>query len=182
MAAACSFSIDEPGPLDLVGQNASWRYDDTSGIAAAGWNLSSFDDTGWKEGRGPFGWACAETTSLFWGDCPGPDNCENGSVLSAYFRHGFDFPFGSAEETASVDVQRDDGIRVFLNGSLLFDDHVEPGGGAVFLEPGEPIDVHRDIENAPFVDGTNILAVELVQAGLGSQDACFGLRLTALPR
>lgn len=82
-------------------------------------------------------------------------------------------------------MQRDDGVVVHLNGSEVFRDNM-PAGAIGYLTPaatttGDETGFYPSAVNSGYLlSGTNVIAVEIHQAGGGSSDISFNFELTGV--
>lgn len=125
----------------------------------ADWMSPDFEDSGWSDGRAPFGYGYAdELTPL---EAPSDDPEE--AVISHYFRSTVEVS-GTVQE-AVVRLEYDDGMVLFVNGQEAVRanlDSLEHGAQA----PGPADESAREYElldPALFQEGTNTLAVLIQQ-------------------
>jgi len=169
-----------PSPWrELVSMGWSWSYTDDGSDPGGDWMTVGFDDSAWATGGAPLGYGEDVVTTLQGG--PGGD-----APPATYYRGSFDLADPAAVEDLRLDVRRDDGIVVFLNGTEVARDNVAAGpvdhgtsalvgltGADAELSP-----VRFDVSPDLLVAGENRIAVALYQAS-GSSDAGFDLRLAA---
>ena len=115
-----------------------------------------------------------------------PTNTEKN--ITTYFRHTFNITEADDYEALKVNLLRDDGAVVYLNGTELFRSHMPTGtishttfaSTPAIGSPNED-DYHPylitgdDLDN--LVDGDNVLAVEVHQVSATSSDVSFDLQL-----
>ncbi len=166
----------------IVPEGASWKYfkgtEEPSAVTGA-WRLAGFDDSAWLAGPSPIGYGDTSiATSL---------NDMRGNYTTIYLRRTFEAPNRAAFDQLRLELRYDDGVLVWLNGKLVFQDNVpstSPACTAVALavvthmydvvewDPGNATDL--------LVEGTNVLAVQVLNASLdGSSDAYADVRLIA---
>jgi len=104
-----------------------------------------------------------------------------------WFRHTFTVPDAAAFDGLQIDLQRDDGAIVWLNGSELLRDNLHYGAVnyttlAVTAAGGADEQTWRSfsVPAAALVTGANTLAVQVHQAALNSSDTGFDLRLSGV--
>ena len=178
--------------------NTTWRYFTNGTDPGTEWSAPAFDDSSWPQGRGLFGNDSGYPYS-FNTFIPGP---AMGGPLTVYFRTHFSWNGSSAGTVLTGTNYVDDGCVVFLNGVEITRFNM-PGGQPTFettapeanpggypnLTGGEPVQVHMLIpldsltngNTNPLLNGDNVLAVEVHNAGTGSSDVVFGLSLSTLP-
>jgi VCBS repeat-containing protein len=194
-ATADVYQVDQGGtlvaadvasvPLTLVPDGSIWRYLDDGSDLGTAWRQASFDDGGWKRGPAQLGYGDGdEATPLGYG----PDAATK--FVTTYFRHAFELHDAASIDQLSLELVRDDGAAVFLNGvEVARSDNLAPAAAfdalANFSGAGS---VGGDDENRwwqyavdpqVLVEGTNVLAVEVHQHSRGSSDLSFDLALSA---
>ncbi|HAM72138.1 MAG TPA: hypothetical protein DCM86_10890, partial [Verrucomicrobiales bacterium] len=173
-----------PGPLvvktPMIPSKApAWRYWDSSVAPPATWSAGSFDDRTWKSGAAILGYGQGgESTILSYGSDP------NNKYPTAYFRKSFVVKDPLAYASYSLEVLRDDGVIVYLNGSEIFRNNL-PTGPVGFttlaVDTVEPDSyLLASIPNTALLAGTNWITAEVHQATLNSSDLTFDLAFSGL--
>lgn len=151
-------------PLVLVStKSANWKYDDTEKTAAPpNWNMSSFVDSGWKNGAAPLGF----------GRLPGQIATTVNNAGTVYYRKTISVSNAARYSSLDLSLLRDDGAVVYLNGREIMRSNM-PGGTVSFnTSPAEiigSIDGERyvratqQLSSGDLLEGDNILAVEIHQ-------------------
>ncbi|MFT4546735.1 MAG: hypothetical protein ACI9MB_000679, partial [Verrucomicrobiales bacterium] len=108
--------------------------------------------------------------------------------ITFYFRHIFDASNVAAVTALDLELQRDDGAVVYLNGVEIARDNMP--AGTIDFETLAPDSVGSGDETSyfdfngiaatPLIEGQNVIAVELHQNSVTSSDTAFDLSLTAL--
>jgi alpha-tubulin suppressor-like RCC1 family protein len=163
-------------PVTLVATGSVWKYL-TGTPAPAGWTDLAFDDAAWAAGPGQLGYGDGdEATVISFG--PDPAN----KFITAYFRHAFrvsEFPI----DDLTLDLLRDDGAIVYLNGVEVFRSNMPPGpvtyttlasSGAADENAYLRVPLSEELLDLGEV---NILAVEVHQVNVTSSDLGFDLAL-----
>ncbi|MEI6343038.1 MAG: lamin tail domain-containing protein [Verrucomicrobiota bacterium] len=174
-------TVARPGEAaTLVSFGSTWRYFDQRQDLGSAWRERTFADTGWKTGKARLGYGGdGEVTTI-----------AGGSILdripTAYFRLRFNVPSAAAVKDLKVQLIRDDGGVVYLNGAEVMRSAMPEGaiafgtfasqtmGGADETTP-----VEGSVSPALLVDGDNVLAVEIHQVNRTSSDLGFDLALQA---
>jgi len=167
----------------LIPFNATWRYRDDGVNLGTAWIPGAFDDSDWSSNPAKFGFNSANsgfTTRLSFG----PDSANK--FRTYYFRKQFTVDSVSAFTNLFLEVFRDDGVAVYLNGQDLYRNNLPAGPIAYSDFAANATDNGDTIQSAtlPLTDlmtGTNVLAAEVHQSSAGSSDLLFDLRLTANP-
>ena len=164
-----------------VAAGAVWKYLDNGSNQGTAWRSPGFDDSTWASGRAELGYGDGDEATIV-GSGPDPNN----RYLTTYFRRTFTVSDPGSIAALAVNLVRDDGAAVYLNGTEVARSDLPAGtitsatravtavGGAEeaqwFTFPVDP---------ALLVAGTNTLAVELHQNNATSSDISFNLSLEA---
>jgi len=168
--------------VTIFGAGADWKYHDKGQNLGTAWQAIGYDDSTWASGAAQLGYNDAGTvTTLDYGGDP-----EN-KYVTCYFRHRFVVGNASLIDAPSLELLRDDGAVVYLNGSEAVRDNMPSGtitystfaGGRVGGDAEDTFYLH-DLSPALLVDGTNVIAVEVHQRTLTSSDVSFAARLTGI--
>ena len=185
-ATGFGFGLGVPGgQATLVSKGSEWRYLDDGSDQGAGWRYSGFDDSSWASGAAELGYGDGgEATVVSYGG-----DAAN-KYVTTYFRHRFTVENAWQISEVTVNLMRDDGAVVYLNGQELFRD-LMPGGEVDYQTLATTYVSHADesryFEYAEFVndatdlliDGENVLAVEIHQNARTSSDISFDLEMVA---
>ena len=167
----------------LVPPGDAWRFNDLSdGPSSLAWRLANFADDSWLSGLAPFGYgiplpAFTPVRSV-----------ENGHwVETDYFRKVFDVADPSIYKGLNLFVQRADGIRVFLNGTVVLLNNLSSSAltdslALSELPANEQLLWHQfQIPPTLLLPGRNLIAAEVHQGSLqGTLDLVFDLQLTGV--
>lgn len=155
----------------LVAEGATWRYLDNGSDQGTAWRNSTFDDSSWNSGAAQLGFGEGdENTTLTSGH------------ITYYFRHSFTFSGTTDGMDLILQLKRDDGAVVYLNGTEVVRSNMPAGTitsttlASVAGDDGQ--DFHEfklDIDE--LADGANTLAVEVHQSSTTSSDVSFDLSL-----
>ncbi len=170
---------------------STWSYLDDGSDQGTAWRTTE-PVPSWSTGTAQLGYGDGDESTVVNG---GP---ANNRFVTTYFRHTFDIPAGQAAllDQIAIDLLRDDGAAVYLNGvevvrtgnlpgtlgdaSIAFDTLADVGGTtenlrSTFLVP-------EDLIPGLLQDGENTIAVEVHQHDLGSSDMSFDLGLLAIEK
>lgn len=165
----------------LVPANAVWKYLDNGSNQGTAWRAPSFNDSGWLSGPAELGYGDGgEATIVGYG----PDG--NNKYITTYFRHAFSVATPSAYQSLTLNLRRDDGAVVYLNGTEVSRSNMPAGSltsttlaSVAVGGSDETTYVVGTISPSLLVAGTNVLAVEIHQANVTSSDISFALELLA---
>ncbi len=181
-------------PVELVPRSATWRYYDSGSAPPVAdgraWTDPDYQDQGWSSGPAILGFAgiepqnpVATQTKRWISGNSGPQ------VTTTYFRHEFTLDEEADFSRLLLEILRDDGAVVYLNGTEILRENM-PGGTVDYdtLATGavggsqQTTWFQRTPEIAHLLQaGTNLLAVSIHQNWGESSDKYFGLSLTGLP-
>ena len=164
--------------VPLVPAGAVWRFNDTGTDLGTAWREPAYDDSGWTFGPAQFGYGDGdEVTTISYG----PDS--GNKYPCYYFRHTFAVANPAQYPSLSLEVLRDDGCVVYLNGQEVAR-YGMPAGTITYntwasSASDYPWDPSQTIANL-LVAGDNVLAVEMHQCNATSTDLSLDLKLTGL--
>lgn len=167
----------------LIQRGDEWKYLDDGSDQGTSWTEVDFDDSSWSAGSAKFGYGDDnETTTISFG------NNEDNKHITTYFRKEIIVDDISAYTgTISIELLRDDGASVYLNGKEIIRSNLPQGeinfttqSSSSVAEQEENTYFNFTIDHSDLVQGSNVLAVEIHQRGPNSSDLGFDLRLKAL--
>jgi hypothetical protein len=169
-----------PGSV-LISEGSTWKYfkgtQEPSNPTSL-WRGSGFNDAGWEEGPMAIGYGDNHVvTSL---------DDMRGAYSTVYFRRFFQVADVTVVRELLLDVQYDDGVKVWINGTLVLNanmpiDDVPYTGSAVSALENLSFETFRLSSPGTYLlTGQNVIAVQGGNASLnGSSDFWVNLRLTA---
>jgi tartrate-resistant acid phosphatase type 5 len=169
----------QPAETTFVATGAPWRYLDSGGSPGAAWKEATFNDSLWKTGRAQFGYGEGdEATVVSYG------SSSSNKRVTTYFRTSFDAASPAQYSALSLELLRDDGAIVYLNGVEVARSNMPAGtiGFTTLAASNVAASAERTyfqyiIPVSALATGRNVLAVELHQADVTSYDSSFDLRL-----
>ena len=160
----------------LIDQGDTWRYLVPTSEPDPNWKNISFIDANWPSGESGFGY----------GD--GDDNTILDGIASIYLRKSFDLSDVSQVKEAILHMDYDDAFVAYLNGVEIARENITTDGAPAFdavadnstheayiFQGGVPDSFLIENIESLLVDGTNVLAVQVHNAGGNSSD------LSAIP-
>lgn len=169
LGAVCGHSAT----VTLVPSGANWKYNDTGADLLTAWRQADYNDTSWASGPAQLGYGDGDEATVL----------RSSPVASCYyFRHTFAVTNAAIYTSLSLEVLRDDGCVVYLNGQEVARFGM-PAGAVTFDTWASSAteyawDPPRSIANL-LVTGENVIAVEVHQGNSTSTDISLDLRLTA---
>ncbi|MDA0813407.1 MAG: lamin tail domain-containing protein, partial [Verrucomicrobia bacterium] len=167
-------------PVTFVERGAEWRFHDSGENLGVAWRNPGYDDSQWSSGRGQLGYGERDETTVV---STGPDPFLKNPTT--YFRRNFDVADAAAVTDLNLELLRDDGAVVYLNGTEILRDDM-PEGAITFDSlavdgasgSSESTFFSFELPLGAIVTGRNVLAVEIHQESVGSSDMSFDLGLT----
>ena len=177
----CSLLLTHAATVTLVPTNAVWKYLDDGSDQGTAWRAAAFDDTAWSNGIPELGFGDTadgrpETTVI-----RRTRDQDGSTIITFYFRHRFTVTNINELSNLHIGLVRDDGGIVYMNGTEAFRQNM-PSGAVDFqtVAPNVPNNVENNfftntVSAGMLVEGENVLAVEIHQAGPNSSDVSFNL-------
>lgn len=171
----------------LIRRGANWSYSADRAEPSGSWADLPYDDTGWNSGPAPIGYGDGDEATELAAAEIGPDDDRTSTV---YFRHEFEVSDPAEISELTLNLQRDDGAVVYLNGGEV--DRSNMDAGAVDYSTRAAGSAGNSTEENTYYEiplppsalpllrpGSNVLAVEIHQSSLTSSDLSFDLDLLA---
>jgi CotH protein/chitobiase/beta-hexosaminidase-like protein/lamin tail-like protein/K319-like protein/Fn3 domain-containing protein len=170
-------------PFTLVSTGSVWKYHDQGADLGTAWRELIYDDGAWFAGPAELGYGDnsegrPEATVVSYG------TNSSAKHITTYFRRGFVVTNAAAFTDLTVNLMRDDGAAVYLNGTNIFVSNL-PSGSIDYLTRApnsmggadEYSFFSASVPPALLREGTNVLAVEVHQTVPDSSDISFDLEL-----
>ncbi|MDG2380701.1 MAG: PQQ-dependent sugar dehydrogenase [Pirellulaceae bacterium] len=166
--------------IAIVERGSIWKYLDDGSDQAAAWRTTNFNDDQWAEGPAELGYGDDPATEVSFGGVSSQKH------PTTYFRHDFEVADPTLYQSLRLDLFRDDGAAVYLNGVEVLRTNLDADatfdslatrsvGGTQETEP-----VSQTLSVDSLLAGPNTLAVEVHQSSLRSSDLRFDLQLNAI--
>ena len=175
-----SVTIFQPLPTTVIPKFSIWKYLDNGTDQGIAWRQQGFNDAAWAAGPAQLGYGDGDEATVV---NSGPSGAH---YITTYFRRSFEVTNAGRFLSLYINVLRDDGAVVYLNGVEIFRSNM-PGGAVNYLTPASTAVGGAD-ENSVYygasvspsllINGTNLLAVEIHQSSGGSSDISFDAELT----
>ncbi len=166
----------------FISKGATWKYLDNGSDQGISWRENTFDDSSWQSGAAILGYGNGgEATVVSYGG-----DAAN-KYITTYFRHQFSVTNPAQYQSLSLELLRDDGAVVYLNGSELVRDNM-PAGTINYLTvasstiggAAETTYQQFSFPATALQAGTNTLAIEIHQRSRSSSDIGMDVSLTGL--
>lgn len=164
------------GMREIMAPGRVWSYRDDNVDQGTAWREVGFDDGGWQTGAAPFGFG--SVTGLVFG------TSITSGVPTAYFRTTVNMTNLDLIEKFIFKLHLDDGAVVYVNGQEAFRDGFDPGtevGHDTFADDSGNEGAFDDFEVSPdlFVEGANLITIEMHNRSSGSNDLGFEMSIDA---
>ena len=164
----------------LVASGSSWKYLDDGSDPGTAWRAPGFDDSAWPSGMAQLGYGDDdEATTVNRGPADDP-------YITTYFRRTFAVLNASQYLALRLQLLRDDGAVVYLNGIEVCRSNMSAGpieyttlAAANVSGSEEDTFTDYDLPAGLLVEGDNTLAAEVHQVSTSSSDISFDLALQA---
>jgi len=160
-----------------IPEGSEWSYLDDGSDQGTAWRGSAYDDSTWDSGPAILGYGEADVvTNVSFGSNPAQ------KYLTTYFRKKILITNTASILGSEIRVKRDDGAVVYLNGIEIGRSSMPTGPINYLTTASSPNDDGLGFHalNVPvnlFVEGENVIAVEVHQSAPGSSDLRFDLEL-----
>jgi hypothetical protein len=171
-----NFTVNMLPPLRstaLVSFGESWKYLDTGVAPSSTWTArTGFDESAWLGANSRLGYGGDGDTSII-----NYGNETGAKFITTWFRKTFNVTNAASFSQLLLRLVRDDGAVVYLNGQEIYRSNLPTGtispttlalaslSGADEITPIETL-----VPSTSLVSGSNVLAIEIHQAGAGSSD------------
>jgi VCBS repeat-containing protein len=163
--------------VTMVPKEATWKYLDGNVNPGAEWEARVFDDTSWSSGPGPLGGGDTHINTAV------NIGLDGARYRNVFYRKSFTVSSAGAFQSLTLNLLRDDGALVYLNGTQVVADGVaapfnfdawatQAVGGT-----DETTYFSRTIPVNALIDGVNVIAVVCKQCNATSSDLGFDLEL-----
>lgn len=187
--------VNAPGdPIPLIGRGSVWRYFDLGSeppeVGGLAWCDPDYPDTSWSAGPAVLGFAgaapqvpVATQTRRWITGTSGPQ------VDTTYLRREFTLESAADITGLVMEILRDDGAVIYLNGVELLRENM-PGGAVGYGTWASSVVGNADqttyftrLSDAVHLlrPGVNVLAVSVHQANAGSTDKYFDISVAGTP-
>ena len=171
-------------PSAVIPFNSVWRYNATGVDLGAAWIAPGFADASWSSGPGKLGF---NTGNTGFGTIISYGSDASNKYRTSYFRKSF--TVNSVADFASLflEIYRDDGVVVYLNGTEIYRSNITNGVPVTYSSfATNCADNGTVIQSATLpltqlVNGVNVIAAEVHQTSAASSDLVFDLKLTGNP-
>lgn len=165
----------------LVPYGTSWKYLANGSNQGTAWKETAFSDASWSSGNAQLGYGDGdEATVVGYGS-----NASN-KYVTTYFRKTISVANASSFTSFTLNLKRDDGAIVYINGTQRFRSNMPTGtisyttkASTAASDDGNTVQT-ISLAAGTLINGTNTIAVEIHQSSVTSTDISFDLRLSGV--
>ena len=164
----------------LVSAGATWKYLDNGSNQGTAWIAAGFSDATWASGNAQLGYGDGDETTVV---KFGPSSSIK--YITTYFRKTISITNASMYSSYILNVKRDDGVVVYINGTERYRNNM-PAGPITYTtlaatNCGDDGKVWQTatLPAGSLISGINVVQVEIHQIGVTSSDISFDLELKA---
>ena len=173
------FQAEQTDTYILIDEGSTWKYLDNGTDQGLAWATLDFDDSNWYQGNAELGYGDGDEATVV---SYGPDEGEK--HITTYFRKTFDINDLYSIQSLTIQLKRDDGAVVYLNGLELLRSNM-PAGIISYDTPasstvgGSDEDTFFEwtISSNNIANGQNVVAVEIHQVSGSSSDISFDFQM-----
>ncbi len=177
----CFIGLLQAQVVSLIPKGSTWKYLDNGTNQGTVWRTASFNDSSWASGAAELGYGEGDeaTTVSF-----GPNKAKK--YITTYFRKTFTVNNPSSYALIVMSLLRDDGVVVYINGTEAYRNNMPTGNisyttsaSAAIEGPDESLWATLTLNSTLFVQGNNVMAVEIHQRSITSTDVSFNALVNA---
>ncbi|MCD6067390.1 MAG: metallophosphoesterase [Bacteroidetes bacterium] len=168
--------------VSLISAGSSWKYLDNGSDQNTQWTSPTFSDAAWNTGNAELGYGDGDEATVV---SYGPNS--GNKYITTYFRKTFTVSNPSQFTNLALEMVRDDGAVVYINGQEVFRTNMPSGTPFYTTEASSTVafgaeDDWNAFSASPLtlVSGTNTIAVEIHQDDPGSSDISFNLKMDGI--
>lgn len=164
-----------------IARGAAWKYFDQGTDQGTAWKETTFDDSTWASGNAELGYADSPVTALQQTIPP-----STGKIITYYFRKQFSIEDASQVIGLRMNLLRDDGAIVYLNGTEVARSNMNAGvvdylteSATIVSGTDESTYFPISLPTSSLASGSNVIAVSIHQRDNTSSDLSFDMDLIA---
>jgi acid phosphatase type 7 len=176
------FSAVATAQTTLIATGTSWKYLDNGSNQGTAWYGTAFNDASWASGNAQLGYGDGdEATVVSYG------SNSSAKYITTYFRKTISVADASLFSNYTLNVKRDDGVIVYINGVEKYRNNMPTGsityttGASTTCSDDGATFQTATLTSGSLVTGTNVIAVEMHQVNGSSSDISFDLSLIGNP-
>lgn len=166
----------------LIATGTAWKYLDNGSNQGTAWYGTSFNDASWASGNAQLGYGDGdEATTVSYGPS------SSAKYITTYFRKTISVADASLFSNYTLNVKRDDGVVIYINGAEKYRNNMPTGtiayttGASTTCSDDGSTFQTTTLASGSLITGTNVIAVEMHQVDGSSSDISFDLSLIGNP-
>lgn len=172
-----------PKPMTVIAlpEGSMWKYWDNGLLPDPNWTAPAYLDIAWESGAAPLGYGSDPHIVTVVGYGPNAQS----KYITTWFRTAFNVMGAKEISAAKIEILRDDGAVAYLNGTEVARSNMPAGAIMTNTLASGIVDGAEEttwfsfpIDPALFVEGSNVLAVEVHQSVANSSDLGLDARVT----
>ncbi len=173
-------------PMGAAAVPVPWKYLVTATDQGTAWRAGDFPETGWLTGNTEMGYNDGDEVTVIEDDAtPGIPASSSTRNITTYFRKSFTVTNPSQYAGFTLDLLRDDGAVVYVNGTEVARPNMPAAPaviswGTLALASNENTLDSISVPPALIREGTNVIAVEIHQNTAASTDISFNCAISGL--
>jgi hypothetical protein len=165
---------------NIVTYGSSWKYLDKGTNQGTAWKETAFNDASWASGNAQLGYGDGDEATVV---SYGPNS--GNKYITTYFRKTISVANASSFTSFTLNVKRDDGAVVYINGTQRFRSNMPTGTITYTTRASSASDDGNtaqiiSLPAGSLINGSNVIAVEIHQSTITSSDISFDLQLTGV--
>jgi len=165
----------------IVSYGSLWKYRDNGSNQGTAWRSTSFNDASWAQGPAQLGYGDGdEATVVSYG------SNANNKYITTYFRKTINITDATQFTSFTLNVKRDDGAVVYINGVERFRTNMPTGTISYTTKASSNASDNgntpqtKTLSAGTLNTGNNVIAVEVHQRSRTSSDLSFDLELIGI--
>lgn len=171
--------------VTIIPSASTWKYLANGSDQGSAWRASAFNDAAWLSGLAELGYGDGDESTCVTSGGGGTTCAPTGNkYITTYFRKAVSISNPASYSNFTFRVKRDDGFVLYINGTEAHRNNMPASPTAIgYLTTAssnvEDEFISFNVASSAFVNGNNVIAVEMHQGGASSSDISFSLELTA---
>jgi PKD repeat protein len=171
----------------LVANGSVWKYMDNGSNQGTAWYAPGFNDAGWASGPSELGYGDGDEATVVnaCGTVTQFPTCSN-KYTTTYFRQTISVPNATSFAQFVINLRRDDGIVLYLNGTEIYRNNMPAGtitystfASTACSDDGTTV-FTTTLAAGTITNGINVLAAEIHQNVGTSSDITFQFQMLGL--
>ncbi len=169
--------------VTLISYGSSWKYLDNGSDQGTAWTSTAFNDASWNSGNGQLGYGDGDESTVLNAGCTPVATC-SGKYITTYFRKNITVGTTSTYLNYTLNVKRDDGIIVYIDGTEVYRNNIAGGAfnyltlATLAADDGNTVQT-TSLTLLQLPTGNHSIAAEIHQTSASSSDISFDMELVA---